>query len=386
MDEPATRPLQTPETRWRIAGRVVLLFVLLYIFLVGVNGLGGGLRLLGGGLLESFFRATSNPFLGLIVGILGTSLVQSSSVTTSLIVGMVAAPENALPLSNAVPMIMGANIGTTVTNTLVSLAHMRQREEFRRAFAVATCHDFFNFLTVVLLLPLELAFGFLQRSAEWIAGLVAGGIGVAFHSPVEIAVRAGAAPVRELFALLFDNRQIQAALVILASAAMIYGALVLIVNNMRSLLRRQVEKAIHRTLDRNPMLSMAIGLIVTVMVQSSSITTSLLVPLGAAGVITLAQAFPATIGANIGTTVTALIAALAVSGPHASAGVTIALVHLLFNLGGTVLIYPLKPVRNIPLFLARRLAEVAVRSRMGALAYVLGAFYLLPGILAWLNR
>lgn len=386
MGEPATRPSHAPETRWQIAGRVALLLVLLYVFLMGVNGLGGGLRLLGGGLLDSFFRATSNPFLGLIVGILGTSLVQSSSVTTSLIVGMVAAPENALPLANAVPMIMGANIGTTVTNTMVSLAHMRNREEFRRAFAMATCHDFFNFLTVVFLLPLELTFGFLQHSAEVLAGLVAGIGGWTYHSPVEMAVRAGVAPVQRALSLLSDSRSIQATLLTLSAAAMIYVALALIVKNMRSLLRRQVEGAVHSTLGGNPLVSMLVGLVVTVMVQSSSITTSLLVPLGAAGVITLAQAFPATIGANIGTTVTALIAALAVSGPHAQDGVTIALVHLLFNLSGTVIIYPLKPIRNIPLFGARRLAEVAARSRLAALAYVLGAFYLLPGILAWLNH
>ncbi len=360
--------------------------VLLYVFLMGVNGLGGGLRLLGGGLLDSFFHATSNPFLGLIVGILGTSLVQSSSVTTSLIVGMVAAPENALPLANAVPMIMGANIGTTVTNTMVSLAHMRRREEFRRAFAVATCHDFFNFLAVVLLLPAELAFGFLQHSAEAVAGLFAGAGGWAYHSPIERAVRAGVDPVQAALSLLSGSRQVQAVLLVVSSAAMIYLALVLIVRNMRKLLRRQVEGAVQGALGGSPLVSMLVGLGVTVMVQSSSIATSLLVPLGAAGVISLAQAFPATIGANIGTTVTALIAALAVSGPRAQEGVTIALVHLLFNLAGAVLIYPLKPVRNIPLFLAKRLAEVAARSRLAALAYVVGAFYLLPGILAWLNR
>ncbi len=109
---------------------------LLYIFLVGVNGLGKGFEALGGGLLDSFFAATENPFMGLMVGILATTLVQSSSVTTATIVGFVAAPDNPLPVINAVPMIMGANIGTTVTNTVAALAHMGRKEEFRRAFAV----------------------------------------------------------------------------------------------------------------------------------------------------------------------------------------------------------------------------------------------------------
>jgi sodium-dependent phosphate cotransporter len=386
MGDHATRlPLEQPDRR-STYGRALLLAALLYVFLVGVNGLGAGLRLLGGGLLDDIFRATANPFLGLVIGVLGTSLVQSSSVTTSVIVAMVAAPENALPLTNAVPMIMGANIGTTVTNTMVSLAHMRDRDEFRRAFAVATCHDWFNFLTVVLLLPLELALGFLQHSAEWLAALATGWGGVSYHSPIEGAIRAGIGPIKRALAALTPLAQIQAVLLIAASAAMIYVALIFIVKTMRSLVKRQVESAISRALDSNPMISMAVGMVVTIMVQSSSITTSLLVPLGGAGVITLAQAFPTTIGANAGTTVTALIAAASVSGPHAAAGVTIALVHFLFNVAGTVLIYPLKPIRNIPLSLARRLADVAARSRWAAVAYVGFFFYLLPAILAWLSR
>ena len=111
--------------------RVGIVLLLLFVFLLGVKGLGDGFKLLGRDLLDAFFTATENPFVGLIVGVLATTLVQSSSVSTSMIVGLVAAPETPLPLANAVPMIMGANIGTTVTNTIVALAHMGRREEFR---------------------------------------------------------------------------------------------------------------------------------------------------------------------------------------------------------------------------------------------------------------
>ena len=147
------------------AARALAVLGLLYIFLLGVNGLGDGFKSLGNQVLDTFFRATENPFMALMVGILATTLVQSSSVTTSLVVGLVAAPENPLPVANAVPMIMGANIGTTVTNTIVSLAHMGRKDEFRRAFSVATCHDFFNYMTVIVLLPLELITGYLRRAA-----------------------------------------------------------------------------------------------------------------------------------------------------------------------------------------------------------------------------
>jgi sodium-dependent phosphate cotransporter len=122
------------------------------------------------------------------------------------------------------------------------------------------------------------------------------------------------------------------------------------------------------------------------MVQSSSITTSLLVPLAGAGLITLTQAFPITIGANLGTTVTALLAALAVTGPNARWGITIALVHLLFNLSATLVIFPYQRIRNIPLAAARRLAAVAVRSRRWALLYVTILFYGIPALFALLNR
>jgi sodium-dependent phosphate cotransporter len=107
---------------------LVTVALLLFGFLVGVKGLGEGFELLGGDTLDVIFSTTANPFMGLVVGILTTTVVQSSSVTTSMIVGLVAAPESPLPLANAVPMIMGANIGTTVTATVVSLAHMGRRE------------------------------------------------------------------------------------------------------------------------------------------------------------------------------------------------------------------------------------------------------------------
>ena len=96
-----------------VAPRLLAVVGLLFVFLIGVRGLGGGFRLLGEDLIQSFFTATENPFMGLLVGLLATTLVQSSSVTTAMIVGLVAAPENPLPLLNAVPMVMGANIGTS---------------------------------------------------------------------------------------------------------------------------------------------------------------------------------------------------------------------------------------------------------------------------------
>jgi sodium-dependent phosphate cotransporter len=366
--------------------RAALVLFLLYVFLVGVNGLGSGFKSLGQGLLDSFFAATENPFMGLMVGILATTLVQSSSVTTSLIVGLVAAPENPLPVANAVPMIMGANIGTTVTNTIASLAHMGRKEEFRRAFSVATCHDFFNYMAVAILLPLELATGILQRTASGISSLVTGIGGADYDSPIKGAIKAGGAPITAAVEAVIGSPRAASTVLILLNAALIFVALVALVKVMRSATQTRVEVIVSRVLDRSAILAMLVGVVLTVMVQSSSITTSLLVPLAGAGVLTLHRAFPITIGANIGTTVTALLAALAATDENAIHGITIALVHLLFNLSATLLIFPINRIREIPLAAARWLADTAVVSRKWAIAYVVLLFYGLPALFAFVNR
>jgi sodium-dependent phosphate cotransporter len=366
--------------------RAVGVAILLYLFLVGVNGLGAGFRALGEGVLDSFFRATENPFVGLMVGILATTLVQSSSVTTSMIVGLVAAPLNPIPLANAIPMIMGANIGTTVTNTLASLAHMGRKEEFRRAFSVATVHDFFNYMAVLVLLPLEMLTGFLQTSATWLSDVVSGLGGSDYESPVKVAIGAGGALIESVLGGLFPTERTVAIAYILVSAALIFITLVSIVKVMRSSMQSRLEALVSRALATNAWIAIAVGIVATVMVQSSSITTSLMVPLAGAGVLTLNQAFPVTLGANLGTTVTAMLAALAATGANAQAGLTIALVHMLFNLTGIVLIYPYQPIRRLPLMMARKLADVAVRSRAWAIVYVFGLFYGVPALFAIFNQ
>lgn len=377
---PSPSPLDHP------AARFVLVVFLLYAFLVGVNGLGAGFQALGEDVLGSFFTATENPFVGLMVGILATTLMQSSSVTTSMIVGLVAAPEAALPVSHAVPMIMGANIGTTVTNSLASLAHMGRKEEFRRAFAIATVHDFFNYMCVLLLLPLELATGFLEKSATALAASLGGLGGADYDSPIKGAIKGGWNLVEGALGVFPVSQRVQAVGYILVSAVLIFSMLLSIVKVMRSSMQSRVEALVSRALARNALVAMAVGVVATVMVQSSSITTSLLVPLAGAGVLTLSQGFPVTLGANVGTTVTAMLAALAATDQNAEAGLVIALVHLLFNVTGTLLIYPFEPVRQIPMRMARGLADVAVRSKKWAILYLIILFYAVPVVVAVSNQ
>ncbi len=354
--------------------RGLLVLALLYLFLTGVNLLGGGFKSLGSDLVDGLFQGVSNPLAGLFVGLLATVLVQSSSVSTSVIVGLVAS--GVVSTSDAVPMVMGANLGTTVTNTLASLGHVRRDAEFRRAFAAATVHDFFNILAVAVFLPLELATGFLSSSSLWITERVVGSGGSDFKSPLKAAVKLPANLVKDLLASLGAHGDLKGGLMIAVGLAFIFVALTFITKNMRLLVADRVEAAINKALGAGSgFVAMALGVVITVAVQSSSITTSVLVPLAASGVLTLENIYPVTLGANVGTTVTALLAALATGSP---AAVSVAIVHTLFNLSGIAAFYPWRVLRRIPLDLSERLAEVAAERRSVAVAYTVIMFVVVP--------
>jgi len=362
-----------------VLARVLLVFILLGGFLVAIQCMGGSIKLLGKETSESLFQGIANPFSALAVGILATVLVQSSSTTTSMIVALVGSGE--LDVHQAVPMIMGANIGTTVTNTLVSIGHVRQSAAFRRAFAAATVHDFFNLLCVSILLPLELFTGFLSKSAIALTDVFAGGEGTSFKSPIKTGVKASyKAIVGGLESLGIGGTPL-AVIVLVIGIGLTFLCLILITKNMRKLIAGPLEEAMNRSLGRSGLIGIVIGVLVTVSVQSSSITTSLLVPLCAAGILSLENAFPLMLGANIGTTVTALLAS---SATDSSSGLTIALVHAMFNLCGTLLFYPIRKLRLIPIKMAEGLSLRASKNPAWVLAYVGGAFVLVPLLGIWI--
>jgi solute carrier family 34 (sodium-dependent phosphate cotransporter) len=355
--------------------RALLVVVLLYLFLVGVGLLESGISAMGAGFQEGLLRQVANPLSGLFAGILITVLVQSSSVSTSTIVGLVGAGTLTLPI--AIPMIMGANIGTTVTNTLASLGNIRRSDEFRRGFAGATMHDFFNVLAVAVLLPLELLTGLLSRTALELTEVFRGReVAAPGKSPIRRAVKL---PIEFIEGFL-DGDPLGgpvAGLVFLAlGLALIFLALGLITKNMRRLVAGTVERAMNNIVGRGGgTIGILVGIAITVAVQSSTITTSILVPLVAAGILTLPNAYPITLGANVGTTITALLASLAVLRPE---GLTIALVHTLFNVTAILLFYPVRRIRVIPIQLAERLADAAVKRRSTVAVYVLGLFLVIP--------
>ena len=332
---------------------------------------------MGADVADNIFTATSDPFVALFIGVFSTVLFQSSSTTTSLMVGMVSS--GSLGLAGAIPMIMGANIGTTVTNTIVSIGHINRGNEFKRAFAASTVHDFFNILAVIILFPLEMMFHGIQRSSEWIANLLFGKIHnvdvLQAKSPIKAAVKAGAKFI-EQFSL--DNDIMYLALSVLVTFMMLYA----LVKLLRSLVLEKIEVFFDQYIFKTVMRAIAFGIVITIMVQSSSITTSLVVPLAGAGVLSLRQIFPFTLGANIGTTVTAFLAAIT----GTVAALIAAISHLLFNIFGILIIYGLPPLRAIPLKLADMIAEYSLKNKFIPIGYLLIVFVAIPLTIILLGR
>ncbi len=371
----AIDPTSQPRRRLPAPARAVLVLALLYLFLVGVRLLESGIKALGSDFTDALFDNVTNPVAGLFVGILATVLVQSSSVTTATIVGLVAA--GVLDVDAAVPMIMGANIGTTVTNTIVSLAHLRESEEFRRAFTAATMHDFFNLIAVAVILPLEVLTGFLSKAAKSISTFLAGGeeLGGSFNSPIKGAVKWLSGILEDTVEWMSSSDGVIGTILILMGIALIFVTLTFVTKNMKVLVASRIERSLNAALARSGLVGMTVGLVVTVAVQSSSITTSILIPLVASGILAVRNAYPITLGANVGTTITALLAAL---GAGKVAGLTIAVVHTLFNITGILILFSWSKIRYVPVTLADHLAGVAMRRKTLALAYVAGFFIALP--------
>ena len=374
------------SVRKSTALRLFSLLVLLYTFLVGITVLSGAVKSLGSGVISGETMATvSNPFVGLVLGILATTLVQSSSVTTSLVVGLVGGGMLSVPM--AIPMIMGANIGTTVTSSIAALGHVGNRVEFRRAFAAATCHDFFNYLAVIVLLPIELMTGYLQHSSLIIAGWFEAGSTEKYKSPFKASLKACYKAIKGFVNDRFEEPGTGAKIVLACvGLIIIFICLVLIVKVMRTLVLDRMQSLLSKALDSSIIVGLFAGALLTVAAQSSSITTSVMVPLAGAGLITLRQTLPLVLGANVGTTVTALIAAIAVIGDQAMAARQIAMVHLLFNLTGIILLYSVPRAVDVPIGMAQRLAVVADHSKRWAFIYIVGMFYGVPALLFFISN
>ncbi len=334
----------------------------LYVFLLSIVGMGDAAKAMGQPFADLVLGSVSNPIAGLFAGMLATSLIQSSSATTSMVVALVAS--GTLDLGAAIPIIMGANMGTTVTNTLVSLGHVTRKAEFKRAFAASTVDDIFNVLAVLVIFPLQYYTNFLGIVSSSLATSLVGKEAVKFPSPVKIVTE----PVVDVFA-----RHIPPIVLMIAFIILLFVGLKLMTDSMKVMMTGRLRRAIDTTFG-NSKKSFATGMVFTSIVQSSSIVLSLAVPLAGAGLATTAMVFPYALGANIGTTVTALMAALATGSTIAIAA---ALAHLFFNLIGICIWYPLK---KIPIGISERLADAVQAHGSYAIIYIIIAFFIIPAM------
>ncbi|GAA3527097.1 Na/Pi symporter [Zobellella aerophila] len=361
----------------------LLVSFLIYVLLAAVGAIGAGFKAAAGSNAQELFAFASNPAIALIIGVVATALIQSSSTVTSIIVGMVA---GGLPIAIAIPMVMGANIGTSLTSTLVSLGHIRNGEEFRRAFSAATVHDSFNILAVAILLPLELLFSPLATASELLAGLLVSDTSVSMSgmnfmkvllSPASDVLKASVAWLPGIWS---------GVALILIGIGLILLVVTQIGKVLRTLMVGRAMNILHTAVGRGPASGMASGTLITVLVQSSSTTTSLIVPLAGTGVFSLKQVYPFILGSNIGTTITALLAATAINGAAATVALQIALVHLLFNLLAIGLIYVLPVLRQLPVRMAETLASQAQHNKGYVVAYIGGVFFALPLMMVGVSR
>uniref|UniRef100_A0AAQ5XF39 Solute carrier family 34 member 2a n=1 Tax=Amphiprion ocellaris TaxID=80972 RepID=A0AAQ5XF39_AMPOC len=437
-------------------GKIVLLLGFLYMFICSLDILSSAFQLVGGKTAGDIFQdnsVLSNPLAGLVIGVLVTLLVQSSSTSSSIVVSMVSS--GLLTVQVAVPIIMGTNIGTSVTNTLVATTQAGDRSTFRRAFAGATVHDFFNWLSVLVLLPLEVATGYLyevtkliidsfkiesgeapallnvitdpltesiiQLDQSVISGIATGDPEArnkslilkwcqTFTNTVRPKLENCTSPtlcwvdgnytftlknISETYNVqkcthLFVNvnlPDLAVGLILLTlSLLVLCSCLVLIVKLLNSMLKGQVAAVIKKILNTDfpfpfgwvtGYIAILVGAAMTFIVQSSSVFTSAITPLVGIGVISIERAYPLSLGSNIGTTTTAILAAMASPGDTLANALQIALVHFLFNITGIVLWYPI-PFTRIPIRLAKGLGSITAKYRWFAAVYIICCFFVIP--------
>ncbi|WP_215226655.1 Na/Pi symporter [Echinicola shivajiensis] len=350
------------------------ILIALVLFMVSIDLLTVSLLHLNNEVANKIFMATNNPFVGLFIGLLMTALIQSSSTVTAMVVAVVAAGN--LSIMQAVPLVMGANIGTTITSTLVSFTFIMKKGEFRKAISAGVLHDIFNIITVIILLPLEYYFGFLSKIASMVSISVFSE-GHILHDRFSYNVIF----TRPLTNFLVELVNIPVVSLII-SVLLIFLSIKLLSSSVYKTFLSKDFKQVSKHIFKNPYRGFLYGMFFTAAVQSSTVTTSLLVPAVATKKVSLNKVFPFILGANIGTTITAAIAAMFKN----EAAIAIALVHFLINFFGTLIFLPFPALRNIPVKMAIYFGRQAAQRKIIGIVYILMAFFIIPFLLIYFNR
>lgn len=343
------------------------------LFFISIQLLGLSFRHMGTEMSSYIAVATDNPFIGLFIGLLTTAILQSSSTTTSMAVAAVAA--GSISLHNAIPIVMGANIGTTLTSTIVSMSYITRGKEFRKAVAAGTSHDIFNILLVLIIFPLEFYYGFLTYLSHHMTDLVTLGN----HSNEMIKSNADISLLTKGLTALVEFFGPFISLIL--AIGLLFSTVKLISSMLYSRLIGETKEQLKSVVFSTTARSFGWGMLLTSVIQSSSLTTSLIVPLVATSKIKLKRAFQFILGANLGTTITAILAALFKS----ESAISLAFAHFLFNAIGILLFLAIPGLSRLPVFLAKKLGAITLQYRMAGFAYIIIIFFLLPFTLIYFS-
>ena len=337
------------------------------MFLISIDLLVTSLGYLGAAPVAAILEVTANPFISLFIGLLVTALIQSSSTTTSMIVALVAS--GSIDLQRAIPIIMGANIGTTLTNNIVSLSFITRKKEFLGAFSTATLHDHFNILVTLILFPLQYKYNLLGRVSNMITDLAIFQ-GDSHFDQYHSVLHSSNMIIGEWILSVIENPKVGLAIALI----LLFGSIKLLTKVIYRTIIGTTRLKFEKLVFKNRRKSFLWGLIFTASVQSSSVATSLVVPLVATGAAKIRSVYPFIIGANIGTTITALLASLFKT-PEA---VSIAVAHLLFNLVGGVIFLFVPVLNKLPILMSEALGDICLKYRIISIIYIIITFFLLP--------
>ena len=369
--------VEKPQTTERLhsVSKYFLVLGAIVIFVLSIDLLSYSFQGLREDLTTSVLSVTLNPFIGLFIGLLLTAIIQSSSISTSIIVALVGS--GTISLSAAVPIVMGANVGTTLTSTVVSLSFITSKRAFRKAISAGVVHDIYNIMLVMLLFPLEYHYQLLSKASLWLVGSV----GVLSPETISGTAYQAVFPKGTLGGAVSEAIGNSWMLLVVAFVMLFLSIKYISSIISKSLIGESKDK-LKQYIFLSPYKSFAWGGAVTAAVQSSSITTSLIIPLVATNKVSLEKSFPFIIGANIGTTITALVASFFAT----EVAISIAIVHLLFNLFGVLIFLPFSSVRRIPIAIAAYFGRLTLRNRFYGFLYIIFMFFIIPFLLIYFSQ
>lgn len=371
---PYMQQLVTDKTKqFSVVKEVFHIFLALVFFLFCIKLMVASLGMFAGSFQENILSSVLDPFIGLFIGLLATAIIQSSSTTSTMVVAMVAT--GTLTLGEAIPVIMGANVGTSLTSSIVALGFISDKGAFRKAVSAGIIHDFFNIIMVLILFPLEYYYGFLSNISIYLQRVIFGNGVIESTGDWKWFFDLG---IADRISGLVQNDVVMMVL----SFALLFVSIKLLTSVIRKTVIGDSRNKLRKFVFQKPIKSFGWGVLITSAIQSSSVSTSLLVPLVATKKIRLINAFPFIIGANLGTTLTALIAASFSS----ETAMSIAIAHLLFNLSGALLFMVFAGAREAMVNFTKKFSNVITRKRLIGLAYVVVTFFLLPFLLISLHK